>query len=287
MALLGRVQRLWRYPVKSMGGESLPTLQVEKFGVTGDRAWALRDEQTGEIRGAKKFPPLMKCKARYPGENLDKLSLDAEITLPSGEILRTSDQDINAKLSQYLNKQVTLHALRPAQDVEHYRRRVPLDENELRDLLGRDPDEPLPDLSTLPADVLSEITEYTSPRGTYFDAYPIHLLTTSWLQALSKANPHSQFDALRFRPNIVIENAAQGHAELDWCDNQIRIGSVIFNVQIPTVRCGMTTHATAELPADRQVLRTIVQESAHNVGVYATVESSGKINVGDEVEMLE
>ncbi len=37
---IGRVVGLWRYPVKSMGGETLAEVDVSWHGLTGDRRWA-------------------------------------------------------------------------------------------------------------------------------------------------------------------------------------------------------------------------------------------------------
>ena len=49
---------LFRYPVKSMMGESLTAIEVTEAGIQGDRAWAVRDERRGGIRGGKKLPQL-------------------------------------------------------------------------------------------------------------------------------------------------------------------------------------------------------------------------------------
>ena len=49
---VGTVIEIWRYPVKSMGGEQLDRCVVGERGLPGDRGWALRDEVAGEIRGA-------------------------------------------------------------------------------------------------------------------------------------------------------------------------------------------------------------------------------------------
>ena len=46
MSVVGRVREIWRYPVKSMGGERLSRCDIELNGIYGDRRWALRDDQT-------------------------------------------------------------------------------------------------------------------------------------------------------------------------------------------------------------------------------------------------
>lgn len=285
MAAVGRISEIWRYPVKSMAGESVAQCRVSELGVLGDRGWALRDEASGEIRGAKKFPDLMQLVARYPYEPDSDDILPAAITFPDGSTARTDANDINERLSDFLGAAVTLFPRYPADDVEHYRRRVALTESELRALLAREPDEPLPDLSVMPAEIVAEITEFTSPRGTYFDAYPIHLLSTSWLAKLAQTNPGSRFEAPRFRPNFVIEGAEPGLAELAWCGKRLVIGSAEFDCDVATIRCGMTTHATGGLPRDTNVLRSIVRETGQNVGAYATVNRGGVIKVGDVVEL--
>ena len=42
---VGRVQALWRYPVKSMQGEALTRAEVEARGLVGDRLFAIRDTE--------------------------------------------------------------------------------------------------------------------------------------------------------------------------------------------------------------------------------------------------
>ncbi|MEX1317229.1 MAG: MOSC N-terminal beta barrel domain-containing protein, partial [Synechococcaceae cyanobacterium] len=50
--LVGHVQALWRYPVKSMLGERLERLEVEPRGVVGDRGYALWDPATRRVASA-------------------------------------------------------------------------------------------------------------------------------------------------------------------------------------------------------------------------------------------
>ena len=49
---VGRVAALWRYPVKSMGGEVLSETEVSWHGFAGDRRWAFIRE--GVVRSG--FP---------------------------------------------------------------------------------------------------------------------------------------------------------------------------------------------------------------------------------------
>ncbi len=49
---VGTVSELWRYPVKSFGGERLPALELERRGFVGDRRWALVDTE-GKLASGK------------------------------------------------------------------------------------------------------------------------------------------------------------------------------------------------------------------------------------------
>ncbi|HEX7958248.1 MAG TPA: MOSC domain-containing protein, partial [Pyrinomonadaceae bacterium] len=157
-------------------------------------------------------------------------------------------------------------------------------DRELREDFGREPGEPLPDLSALPA----EIFEFTSPPGTYFDAFPVHLLTTASLDALARVNPDSAWDARRFRPNFLVETAAgvEGLVESGWAGRALRLGALRLKCEMPAPRCSMTIQAQAGLAKDPRILRTIVKDAGQNFGMYANVEAAGRVSVGDEVELL-
>lgn len=151
-------------------------------------------------------------------------------------------------------------------------------------MFSREPDEPLPDISILPAEVL----EFTSPLGTYFDAFPIHVLTTASLTAMARFNPTALWDMRRFRPNFLVktQDAFEGLVEAGWNGRTLRLGEVELKCEIPTVRCGMTTHAQNALPKDPSVLRSIVKDADQNLGVYANVTKGGRVGDGDRVELL-
>jgi uncharacterized protein YcbX len=54
-----RVAEIWRYPVKSMGGEQLSRAVVGESGIEGDRQWGLLDTETGLILTARREPRLL------------------------------------------------------------------------------------------------------------------------------------------------------------------------------------------------------------------------------------
>src|SRR5687767_7582501 len=56
------VSELWRYPVKSMGGERLQRADVGAAGIPGDRALYVIDER-GEIVSARTRPQLLAHRA--------------------------------------------------------------------------------------------------------------------------------------------------------------------------------------------------------------------------------
>lgn len=187
-----------------------------------------------------------------------------------------------------LDHPVTLWPLQPATELDHYRRGAPDTADvdaELRAMFGREPDEPLPNFEGFPLDVL---IQYESPPGTYFDAFPIHIVTDRSLQTLAAVAPGSEFDVRRFRPNLVVtvDSAVEGDfPEQAWLGRTIRVGDVELEVTVSCPRCVMVTRDFADLPQDRQVLRTIVRSANQNVGVYANVVGAGTLAAGTTVTL--
>jgi uncharacterized protein YcbX len=286
---IGTIQEIWRYPVKSMAGEKCDATKLGSLGVPGDRGWAVRDMVRGGIRGAKKLPGLMQCSARYleePGD--DPLALPvAEFRIPGGEPLRADATDAAAKLGAFLGTTVTLWPRRPASDHDHYRRGAPDHadlETELRAVFAREPDEPLPDLSVFPP----EIFEFESPLGTYFDAFPLLLVTDASLRTLERLAPGSRADLRRFRPNLVVA-ASESEAkrspfpEAAWAGKEVRVGGATLEITVACPRCVMITLPFADLPKDPALLRAVVREAGQNLGVYAKVKVAGEVRPGDSL----
>ena len=277
------VTGLYRYPVKSMGGETLEALTLGPNGVPGDRAWAVRDEKRGGIRGAKHFRELMQCSARYEEEPAAQGSSPAIVTLPSGESFNTGDEALPGKLGELVNCPVSFWPLMPPDMLDHYRRGAPVLEDmeaEWRRVFARPEGTPLPDLSVFPP----ELFEFESPLGTYFDAFPILLLTRQSLDTLAKATPESRFDVRRFRPNLLLDAPSdKPFPELEWIGKEITVGSATLKVELHCPRCQMTTHGFDDLPRDPKIMQTMIRESEGNLGVYASVVTPGTVNKGAEM----
>lgn len=303
------VEQIWRYPVKSMAGEKLVSCTVGTLGLPGDRGWAIRDEIKSEIKTGTRLPLLMRCASEYREEPRNESIPHVTIRFPDGSSVASDDPDVNGRLSVVLGRQVKLWPRQPASDKEHYRRpgmaariiapltdipgfrallptltRLPNLDATLRAAFSRTPEEPIPDISKLP----TELFEFTSPPGTYFDAFPIHVLTSASLAVMAESNDAADWDVRRFRPNFFVKTVAgiEGLVESEWTGKTLRIGTVEIKCEMPAVRCGMTTNAQTGLAKDNSVLRTIVKEANQNLGIYANVTSAGRVSEGDSVELI-
>jgi len=277
------VDQIWLYPVKSMLGSRVEAAELADNGLVGDRMWALRDEERGAIASGRKLIGVNRLAAAFDGGDGG-----VSITLPDGSSVRDADSDVDERLSKALDHRVSLWAKQPASNTDHYRRGRPDSDDimaEMRSIFGRVDDEPLPDFSIFPP----EMIEFEYPPGNYFDCFPLMIMTTTALASIRKALPESAVDERRFRPSIVIDtdDGAAGHPEFDWTGRRLLIGQSEIAIGDKCPRCAVVTREFADdLPADRRVLRHIVRDLDQNVGVYATVSTGGPIRVGDSVRLV-
>ena len=277
-----QLDQIWQYPVKSMRGSAVTHGALATNGVVGDRMWALRDDERGAIASARRLKSLSRFEASFVGD-----TNDVAIRLPDGSTVRNSDAEVNARMSAALDHQVSLYAKEPISNIDHYRRGRPDSDDmmvELRSIFGRLDDEPLPDLSIFPPEML----EFEYPPGNYFDCYPLMIMSTSALAALRAALPNSAIDERRFRPSLVIDTGDEaGHPEFEWIGRRMAIGATEVQILSACPRCAAIANEFApDLPHDSAVLRHVVRNLDQNVGVYATVVRTGPISIGDSVEFV-
>ena len=152
-------------------------------------------------------------------------------------------------------------------------------------MMAREEGEPAPDFSNIPEALLAFAAR---PDRPYFDLSPLLLLTEQSLATLAKAASDAQVDVRRFRPSLLVDATDAGDfPEQGWLGKRLLIGGAVIRVEMPCVRCVMTTHGFAELPEAPRIMRSLVSEAAGNLGVYASIERGGSLRAGDAVEAID
>ena len=290
---VGTIEALWRFPVKSMLGEELDAADLNEGGIVGDRAYAIRDTETGKVASAKhpkRWPDLLACRAAFvePPRQGDELP-PARIELADGSSVLTDAAGIDAVLSRFFGREVELaRAAQNGYTIDQYH---PDEEN-------YDPDGHRDEVveARLGAAFFNERGLPSAvPEGSFFDLYPLSVLTTSSLDQLGELEPESRFDARRFRMNVIVDTAAPGFVENDWVGRTVAIGDdVQLGVALPDPRCVMPSLPQEDLPKDSRILKTLAKHNRIDVagalypcaGVYAVAEATGTIRNGDRVSLV-
>jgi uncharacterized protein len=287
------VTSIYRYPVKSMLGESLSRCRFDGHGMLGDRAYALIDVETGAVASAKvprRWARLLEFSARYLTEPLPGGAIPPlEITFPDGSVLGSDDPGLDTALSAVLGREVTLSTAAPADATF---------EELWPEIDGLAPQRFI-DRTTARRDdhsgeAISRLELASFAPGSFFDLSAVHLLTGATLDRLRSLAPDATFDARRYRPNLVLDGAGTGFVENTWSGRTLAIGDdgAALAVSIPTMRCVMTTLAQGDLPVDAGTLRTIAKHNRVAIpemgtwacaGAYADVAAGGEVRVGDAV----
>ncbi len=276
---VGTVELLFRYPVKSMLGEAQSTLAVVAKGAAGDRAWALLDDETGQVASAKRpklWRSLLNCTARTVGQDA------VTIAFHDGTTRHAGDPALDSMLSSLTGRPVRLAHTPPA-DAE---------------IVRSHPEAQIAE--GLDVDVAFDILKLggAAPPGTFLDYAPLHLITTATLDGLADAQPEGTADPARYRPNIVIRSPA-GTAwfpENAWLGGTVQIGeAVTLRIVLQTPRCAIPSLAHGALPPMPQALRVAAERNRVDVpgfgfqpcaGVYAEVIADGTIQAGDRVTFV-
>ena len=286
---VGTVAALWRFPVKSMLGETVGEAYVSELGIAGDRAYALIDRATGKVVSAKNpklWPGLFGCRASLVAAPGGDEVPAVRITLGDGTAVRSDSPDVGARLSQFFGRDVELARAAPADfTIDQYH----------PDIEGADPgghrgtvvDQKLGtalfDEMGLPSPVRADA---------FFDSFPVSVLTTSTLDRLNELSPASRFDERRFRMNVTVRTPRPGFVENEWVGRALEFhDGVQLTVSMPDPRCVMPTLMQEDLPKDNEILRTLVRHNRLEIagarwpcaGVYATVTAVGTIHAGDQV----
>jgi len=292
---VGKVVEVWRYPVKSMGGEAVAQALVDAGGLAGDRHWAVIDGDAREIRSAKRWPELLGYVARYVGGRTPATDAYAaavvpvEIVAPDGRTLHSAAADRDAELSAWLQRVVRLSPRAPAHDRDHYRlarARTPESTAAEMDLQAGETPPDFSLMSDAAAVIMQDLADCATPPGSYVDAFPLHLLSRNalaWLGARSGLDT----DARRFRPNLLIDidGAGAEPGEDAWIGWHLAIGEARLRIDSRTVRCAMPGRAQPRFGLAEQptLARALVEHGRRQLGVNVIVEQAGVIRAGDPV----
>jgi hypothetical protein len=262
MSVVGRVQSVWRYPVKSMRGEALPEIFAGFAGVYGDRIFAFKNSTA---RAA--FPYwtarerhemlLYRPRFRHPEKAAKPLYL-------------AEAEEISPLLNPVVSNPADL-----ALDVE-----TPSGE-----LLAIDDPALLRQLGA--GDDGHSLSLLRSDRA-MTDCRPVSFFSLQTAQQLG-AEIGSVLDKRRFRANVYLDlGTAGGFSENAFVGRKICLGSkVVVVVVARDPRCRMITLDPDSAAPNPEVLRNVARTHDRMAGVYGAVVAEGMIRVGDAVEVLD
>lgn len=263
MTLVGRVDSLWRYPVKSMRGERVEELFISFSGAYGDRVFALHSpsadpgfpfrtgrEQEDLLRyqprfrfpeAAAKPPNLAQADGIDPGINplfADRESLAVDVVTPEGQVIALDDPALVADLNERLGE--------------------------------------------------SEKISLLYSQRSFTDCRPVSMFSLQTARQLSE-ELQMPVDKRRFRANIYLDlDSDQAFAEEELIGKAVRVGekAVISPVERDP-RCKMITLDPETGEATPRILRHI--SSAHNgyAGLYAAVLVEGVVRPGDALTLVD
>ena len=261
MSVVGKVESLWRYPVKSMRGEELEEAFAGYPGVYGDRLFAFRSSASPsgfpyftarEQRRLLQYRPRFRHpdKAARPvnlteadsmgagplSADISELSVDVEI--PEGKTLAIDDP-------------VLMEALKAGLDAKH------------------------------------ELALMRSHRA-MTDCRPLSIFSLQSARQLSEETG-MRVDKRRFRANVYIDLMSdKGFDENELVDHSIKIGpKVIIRVLERDPRCSMIALDPDTSERTPAVLKTVAQAHDGTAGVYGAVVVEGLLHKGDMVELLD
>jgi uncharacterized protein YcbX len=265
MSVVGQVESVWRYPVKSMRGEVLPEVFVGFAGVYGDRLFAFRSSAAPAgfpfFTGRERHEMLLYCprfrhpqKAALPqnlaeaedlapGLNLNPVGAGAadlaiDVETPSGQVLAIDDPGLLRELAEGAENGPSLALLRSERSMT--------------------------------------------------DCRPISLFSLQTARRLGE-EVGVDLDKRRFRANVYLDlRDPDGFSENGLVGHKVLIGpKVVVSVLERDPRCQMITLDPDTAAPNPAILRRVAQAHDGMAGVYAAVLVEGTIRAGDPVEVLD
>src|SRR6266513_4148779 len=261
MSIIGKVDSLWRYPVKSMRGEELDEAFAGFSGIYGDRLFAFKSSASPKgfpYFTAREQTKLLQYRPRfrYP----DKAGRPVNLT----EAESMSANPVSADPSELMVDVETPDG-----------RTLAIDDPVLMELVRTDIDQK------------HQLTLMRAERA-MTDCRPFSMFSLQSARQLAEETG-TPIDKRRFRANVYVDlTSAHGFAENDFVGRSLRIGpKVIVRVLERDPRCAIITldpYTSERTPA---VLKKVAQAHEGTAGVYGAVIVEGMLHKGDSVELLD
>ncbi len=239
-----RVARLRIYPVKSMEGNDVDSARVQRWGLAGDRRWALVNDSGVKVT-ARKIHGLLGLRAELVGEAgiriADRSGNSIEVEAPRGGVptlVKFGGLDHATLAAREASEWLTERA---GAEV----RLVWQEDPTARPVAVND--------GGMPGDVVS-----------LADAAPLLLVTQSSMRQLNEwvarnaeeEDPSEPLDIVRFRPNLIVDGDVP-FAEDTW--SRLRIGDLSFRRTELCGRCAVPTIDPLTLERGKEPTRTLTK----------------------------
>ena len=261
MSVIGKVDSVWRYPVKSMRGEELDEAFAGFSGVYGDRLFAFKSSAS-----PKGFPYLTAREQRrllqyrphfrYP----DKAARPINLT----EAESMGANPLSADVSELIVDVETPNG-----------KTLGIDDPDLMDMLRTDIDQK------------HQLTLMRSERA-LTDCRPVSIFSLQSARQLGEETG-VPIDKRRFRANVYVDlTSAGGFGENEFVGRSLRIGpKVVVSVLERDARCMMITLDPDTGEKEPAILKKVAQAHEGMAGVYGAVMVEGMLHTGDSVELLD
>ena len=257
---IGRIESVWRYPVKGMRGEEVPYVYTAYTGVMGDRIYGVvaADGDPGHPwhtgRDQEEF---LLYKASYESSE--------ELLLP---------KNLDASYSEW---EPGIDPLYP--DADAFKVNVVTPEGVTYDDIENSAF--IADLEKLTG---RSLRIHVTQRG-IFDARPLSIISLSAVARLSE-ELGMDLDKRRFRANFYVEweNQDDPFYELSLVGKTLKIGEWLeVTIVERDPRCSMITLDPDTAEATPKLLQLLGRKHGGDAGVFAAVLKRGRVNQGDPV----
>jgi len=263
MSIIGKVDSLWRYPVKSMRGEELDQVFAGLSGIYGDRLFAFRSSASREdfpFFTGRDQRQMIRYRPRFRGPEKAARPIDpAEVqsTAPGASSLSAGPTDMMIDVEPPNGEAVAI------------------DDPALIGMLRSGIDEK------------HHLKLMRSERA-MTDCRPISLFSLQSARQLGE-EIGTPIDKRRFRANVYLDlTSNEGLMEDSLVGRSVRIGpKVVISILERDPRCMMITLDPDTAEKTPAILKKVTQAHEGMAGVYGTVLVEGMLRKGDSVEVLE